>query len=210
MPVYNHATTRPPGILPGFYLLLFSFYFSWCWWSSGKARDCWALRAWKQQQFAGVLNLAVGAHCSQLMRANQIADREHRSIDKSYLSTWCDSVRAADSHRALEQTTKHPICQVADRAAGCSLPLEIHSDTCWQTRVRGFKCHHSFFLRSAEGFMCWKACLREPSRRADLLQYTWPHCLSPSFSPRLLLLFSISGRIFSFLSWTFSCGNHGP
>lgn len=97
-----------------------------------------------------------------------------------------------------------------DRAAGCSLPLEIHSDTCWQTRVRGFKCHHSFFLRSAEGFMCWKACLREPSRRADLLQYTWPHCLSPSFSPRLLLLFSISGRIFSFLSWTFSCGNHRP
>jgi len=112
MPVYNHATTRPPGILPGFYLLLFSFDFSWCWWSSGKARDCWALRAWKQQQFAGVLNLAVGAHCSQLMRANQIADREHRSIDKSYLSTWCDSVRAANSHRALEQTTKHPICQI--------------------------------------------------------------------------------------------------
>lgn len=172
MPVYNQATTRPLDILPSFYLLLFSFDFSWCWWNRGKASDCWALRVCKEQRFAGVLNSAVGAHCSQLMRANQIADRECRSIDKSYLSTWYDSMWAANSHHTLEQTTEHPICQVANRVAGCSLPLEIHSDTCWQTCVCGCKCHHSFLLRSAERFTCWKACFLKPNRRADLLHVT--------------------------------------
>lgn len=186
-------------------------------WKSTTAPDCWAPRVMgAAERPVRVMNLGIGAHCSWPMWTSD--DLRNKSDTGSWtqgqqtratLPTWRASVRAANSHHTLEQTTKHPICQAANRGLVVPSYRRFTLTHVGKTLCVPLNVATSSASALQKGLGAGKpACyflLYPSNQRTDLLHCILLHCFPPP-SSQGYLFFSVFQRQYfprtAFLIWT--------